>query len=254
MLIHGGSTWTKKNFPQDGIAVWRCTRRSSAKCPSILWTKNNHGKWETAKITDHSHDPNPNAVIKCRADGAVRAAVVGGVSSDTVQNVIAQTVGNTPVTDHVVLSESRLRRTVCSAKKQVRKANNEGEGVCTSLEALVLPPRMLEDRGESILFGDTGSHQNRMLTLGLPRHLCHTTCNCWNRLPAYWEMARLKRHQTCGNNNTLCTPMFRGSAFPCSTSWSLERPKCSTRSCCASPQSWVPVSPRNLGCSTFRPA
>ena len=150
--------------------------------------------WERAKMTNHSHDPDPNAVILCRADGATRAALTAGASTDTVHNVIAQTVAQTPVADRVVLDESRLRRTVYSAKKRARKSNDENEGVYTSLEALVLPPRMLQNSGETILFRDTGAHQDRMLVFGLPRHLQmfeHASCilgdGTFQVTPSLWK-------------------------------------------------------------------
>ena len=66
--------------------------------------------------TEHTHESNPDALIRLRADARVRAAA--GVVAEATQNILAEVVGSIPIEDHVVLSERRLRRAVYSAKRR----------------------------------------------------------------------------------------------------------------------------------------
>ena len=75
-----------------------------------------------------------------------------------------------PVQEHVVLNDRRLRRTIYAAKMRARKLAGEEDGVYTSQQELVLPSKMLENRGVSILIGDTGPHEERILCFGVERH------------------------------------------------------------------------------------
>ena len=164
MVLRG----TKKNERQGGITVWRCTCRMSAKCSAVLWTKNNDGIWECVNKTGHTHDVDPNLLIRVRAASSVRLAA--NTLAEGVQNIVAETVGNVPLEDHVALSERNLRRTVYSARKRARNAD-EDEGNYSSLETLVLPRAMLDNRGESILLHDSGIGPDRILALGVSRHV-----------------------------------------------------------------------------------
>ena len=169
MLIHGGFMWTRKNERKDGVTVWRCSCRVSAACGALLWTtKDAAGNMTNVNSTDHSNDSNADALIRIRADSAVRASAV--VSVDNTQNLIAEVVTALPVQEHVALNERRLRRTVYAAKMRARKLAGEEDGVYTSLQELVLPSKMLENRGVSILIGDTGPHEERILCFGVERH------------------------------------------------------------------------------------
>ena len=169
MLIYGGFTWTRKNDRKDGVTVWRCSRRVSAGCGAVLWTtKGVAGNMTNVKTTDHSHDSNPDALIRIRADSAVRASAV--VSVENTQNLIAEVVTALPLEEHVALNERRLRRTVYTAKMRARKLAGEEDGVYTSLQELVLPNKMLENRGVSILIGDTGPDEECILCFGVERH------------------------------------------------------------------------------------
>ena len=60
-----------QNVRNDG-AVWRCTGRYVAKCGAVLWTKNSLDTVERVMMTDHSHDANPDAIIRLRADYIAR--------------------------------------------------------------------------------------------------------------------------------------------------------------------------------------
>ena len=53
-------------------------------------------------------------------------------------------------------------------------ANNEDNGNCGFLETLVIPRAMLDNRGESVLFRDTGV--DRILAHGVPRHVQLLLC------------------------------------------------------------------------------
>ena len=169
LMLYGGYSWTKKNSRKDGVSVWRCTCRSSANCAAILWTTQTGGVWECVKTTGHTHDSGPCSIIRIRTDGMLRGSP--GTPSETVHHVIAEAVGNTPLCDHVVLDERKLRRTVCAARKKAQNANNEDEGNYTSLETLLFPERMLQNRGESVLLFDTGSGSDRILAFGVMRHV-----------------------------------------------------------------------------------
>ena len=169
MLIHGGFAWTRKNERKDGVTVWRCSCRVSAACGAVLWTtKDAAGNMTIVRSTGHSHESDPDALIRISADSAVRASAV--VSVENTQNLIAEVVTTLPVEEHVALNERRLRRTVYSAKMRARKAAGVEDGIYTSLQDLVLPGKLLENRSESILLGDTGPHDERILCFGVERH------------------------------------------------------------------------------------
>ena len=239
MLIHGGHTWTEKQLCQDGTKVWL---HLQVVCQvSIINPLDEEQRWHMGERPRHrsQHDPDPNAVIKCRA------AVAGGANIDTMQNAIAQTMGNTPVTDHVVLSESRLRRTVYSAKKRHARPTTRITG-CTRLwkhwcchqECL----RIVENPSSS---------ETQVLTkiawwlLRLPRHLQsleQATCilgdGTFQTTPNRWK----QQHSLHANVLHSCAALL-----------GLWKDQCFTISCCASPPSWLAVSRRNHGCLTFRP-
>ena len=79
-------------------------------------------------------------------------------------------VQQVPLADHSSLSRLRLRRTVYATRKRARIGHEE-DGVYTSLESLVIPPVFCCNRCESILLADTGADKNRILALGVQRHI-----------------------------------------------------------------------------------
>ena len=89
--------------------------------------------------------------------------------AEGVQNNVAETVGNIPLEDHVALNERNLRRTVQSARKRARMAD-EDEGNYSSLDNLVLP-RCNVGQPWSVNPSDTGVGPDRILALGVLRHV-----------------------------------------------------------------------------------
>ena len=84
------------------------------------------------KSTSHTHDSDPTSLVRLRTDGVLRASP--GSSCDTVQNVIAEAVGNVPLSDHVVLDERRLRHTVYAARDGMKEITHLSKRCCCPTE------------------------------------------------------------------------------------------------------------------------
>ena len=87
--------------------------------------KGTDGNWERVNMTSHTHDVDPNFLIRMRASSSVREAA--NTLAEVVQNIVAETVGSVHLEHHVALGERNLRRTVYSVKKRTRTANDEDE-------------------------------------------------------------------------------------------------------------------------------
>ena len=165
MLIHASFCWTVKKVRKDDVSVWRCTGRNAFKCTATLCTKENaDGQMERLSMSAHNHEPNPEEIIRIRADNIVRSAAQAA-PLECVQNIIADVVHNTPVVHHVSLNERRLRRSVYAVKKRTREEFDGDHGVYTDLQSLVDL-----NRCESLLLSDSGPGPDRILCFGAQRH------------------------------------------------------------------------------------
>ena len=207
LMLYGVHSWTKKNSRQDGC-------RSSAHCAAILWATQTGGVWECLKTTGHSHDSDPSAIIRIRTDGMLRGSP--GTSSETVHHVIAEAVGNTHLSDHVVLDERKLRRTVFAARKKARKAK-----------------RMLQKRGESVLLFDTGVGSDHILAFGVMRHVrLMERSDVVLGDGAFQVAPQLLKQQYTLHVNV--------QGFSCGVSCCQSQSHCS-KNCCASHRTWCQV-------------
>lgn len=163
--------WTLKHVQKDNsISNWCCVCRSSHKCTAVLCTKEiSPGRLECISVTPHCHDPSPEAIVRARAASLARDAASNS-PLERVHNIVADVVNQTPLQQHLNLDERSLKRSIYAARKHSRAEFEQEEGVYTDLQNLHIPLHLLQNRGESLLLGDSGPGSDRILMFGARRH------------------------------------------------------------------------------------